>query len=114
MVPRDILFVVLVSLIDLILSLPEPFQLRCGLPKTYPDRLFLKVQVIMIIRHVHTPSGMAESDPGAVPTTNLIRVMRMFNASMIQRIQRMEMARGEMVVLRSFAGTLRTTTRSVQ
>src|SRR3989337_4479290 len=58
MVPQATLLVVLVSLIDLIPSLPAPSQSKRGHPKTYPDRLFLKALVIMIVRNVHTPSGL--------------------------------------------------------
>jgi hypothetical protein len=57
MVPQDRLLIVLISLIDLIPVVPEPFKLKRGRPKTYLDRLFLKALVIMILRHVHTPSG---------------------------------------------------------
>src|SRR3990172_9798205 len=58
MVPLATLLVILVSLIDLIPSLPAPSQPKRGHPKTYPDRLFLKALVIMIIQQVHTPSGL--------------------------------------------------------
>ena len=58
MVPQATLLVILVSLIDLIPSLPAPSQPKRGHPKTYPDRLFLKALVIMIVRNVHTPSGL--------------------------------------------------------
>jgi hypothetical protein len=37
---------------------PEPTQRKRGHPKIYPDRLFLKALVIMIIQRVHTPSGL--------------------------------------------------------
>jgi len=58
MVPQDSLLVILVGLIDLIPSPPEPVHRKRGRCKTYPDRLFLKALVIMIIRQVHTPSGL--------------------------------------------------------
>ena len=50
------LLVVLVSLVDR-LPLPAPPPRRRGRPATYPDRLFLKALVIMLVRHlpkVHT------------------------------------------------------------
>jgi len=58
MVPQDTLLVLLVSLIDLIPAPPAPSQTKRGHPKVYPDRLFLKALVVMIVRHVHTPFGL--------------------------------------------------------
>jgi hypothetical protein len=58
MVPQDSLLVILVGLIDLIPMPPEPVHRKRGHPKTYPDRLFLKALVIMIVQQVHTPSGL--------------------------------------------------------
>ena len=57
MVPQDSLLIVLVSLVDLIPVPAEPAERKRGRRKTYPDRMFLKALVIMIIRQVHTPSG---------------------------------------------------------
>ncbi len=53
MVSLDSLLVTLVQLVD---RLPMPkLSTKCGLghPKVYPDRLFIKALVIMILRHVH-------------------------------------------------------------
>ena len=58
MVPQDSLLVILVSLIDLIPIPPKAEQRKRGRTKTYPDQLFLKALVIMIVRQVHTPSGL--------------------------------------------------------
>ena len=58
MVPQDCLLVILVWLIDLIPSPPDPSLMKRGRPKTYPDKLFLKALVIMIVRQVQTPSGL--------------------------------------------------------
>ncbi len=58
MVPQDGLLAILVWLIDLVPSPPEPSQAKRGRPKTYPDKLFLKALVIMIVRQVQTPSGL--------------------------------------------------------
>jgi hypothetical protein len=57
MVPQDSLLVVLVGLVDLIPTPPEPIQRKRGRSKTYPDKFFLKALVIMIVQQVHTPSG---------------------------------------------------------
>jgi hypothetical protein len=53
MVFQDSLLVTLVKLVDR-LPMPMPPQKRGrGHPKVYPDRLFLKALVIMIVRHLH-------------------------------------------------------------
>jgi hypothetical protein len=57
MVPQDSLLVMLVGLVDLIPEAPKPTQRKRGRSQTYPERLFLKALVIMIVRQVHTPSG---------------------------------------------------------
>ena len=49
MIAQEPLLVTLVKLVDRI-STPPPPQKR---PKDYPDLLFLKALVIMIIRHLH-------------------------------------------------------------
>lgn len=58
MVAQDSLLVILVGLIDLIPTPPEAVQRKRGRTKTYPDRLFLKALVIMIVQQVHTPCGL--------------------------------------------------------
>jgi hypothetical protein len=56
MVPQMSLLVLLVDLIDVIPS-PAVTQQR-GRPPTYPDRLFLKAVVIMLVRDVSTVDGL--------------------------------------------------------
>ena len=51
MIPQEPLLVRLVKLVDRI-PMPPPKRRR-GRPKFYPDRLFLKALLIMIIRHLH-------------------------------------------------------------
>ena len=58
MVPQDSLLVLLVGLVDLIPLPPQPVARKRGRRKTYPDQMFLKALVIMIVRQVHTPSGL--------------------------------------------------------
>lgn len=48
------LLVTLVCLIDVIPQPPPPATRGPGAPRFYPDRLFLKALVIMIVRHLHT------------------------------------------------------------
>jgi hypothetical protein len=53
MVHQETLLVTLVKLVDRIPA-PPPQRPR-GRPKFYPDRLFLKALVIMLLRHLQTP-----------------------------------------------------------
>lgn len=58
MVSQDSLLVTLVRLVDLIPNPPEPVHHKRGRAKTYPEQLFLKALVIMIIQQVHTACGL--------------------------------------------------------
>ena len=53
MVPQDSLLVTLVKLVDRIPIARPPAKRGRGAPRYYPDRLFLKALVIMIVRHLH-------------------------------------------------------------
>jgi hypothetical protein len=53
MIGQETLLVTLVRLVDR-LPVPPPSKRRRGRPKTYPESLFLKALVIMIVRHLHT------------------------------------------------------------
>lgn len=50
---REPLLVSLVKLVDQIPEPPAPAKRGAGRPKFYPDRLFLKALIIMIVRHLH-------------------------------------------------------------
>lgn len=52
MIPGEPLLVTLVKLVDRIPTPPPPKRRR-GRQKYYPDRLFLKALVIMIVKHLH-------------------------------------------------------------
>ena len=52
MIPQESLLVVLVKLIDLIPA-PPTGPAKRGRPTTYPEKLFLKALVIMIVKHLH-------------------------------------------------------------
>jgi hypothetical protein len=54
MIGEDSLLVTLVRLLDRLPVPQPPPKRRRGRPKTYPDHLFLKALIIMIIRHLHT------------------------------------------------------------
>jgi hypothetical protein len=51
MVAQDTLLVTLVKLVDLV-PMPEPPPRGRGRPRYYPDRLFLKALVAMVLRHL--------------------------------------------------------------
>jgi hypothetical protein len=53
MVPQDSLLVTLVKLVDRVPMPTLPTKRGWGHPLVYPDRLFLKAVVIMIVRHLH-------------------------------------------------------------
>lgn len=53
MIAQESLLVTLVKLVDRVPMPPSPLKRERGRPKFYPDRLFLKALVIMIIRHLH-------------------------------------------------------------
>jgi hypothetical protein len=54
MIGEDSLLVTLVRLVERLPLPPAPAKRGRGRPKTYPDLLFLKALVIMIVRHLHT------------------------------------------------------------
>lgn len=53
MIQQDTLLVMLVRLVDRIPGPPPPAKRKRGRPRVYPERLFLKALVIMIIRNLH-------------------------------------------------------------
>lgn len=53
MIPQEPLLVILVKLVDRIPIPSTPSKRKRGHPVVYPDRLFLKALVIMIVRHLH-------------------------------------------------------------
>jgi hypothetical protein len=52
MIPQESLLVVLVKLIDRI-PMPPMEPTKRGRPITYPEKLFLKALLIMIVKHLH-------------------------------------------------------------
>ncbi len=54
MIAQETVLVTLVRLVDRLPAPPPPPRRGRGRPATYPDRLFLKALVIMIVRHLHT------------------------------------------------------------
>jgi hypothetical protein len=56
MIGHNSLLVALVQLVDHMPVPPPPAKRGPGHPRVYTERLFLKALVIMIVRHLHTPS----------------------------------------------------------
>ena len=54
MVSQDSVLVTLVKLVDRLPMPMAPQKRARGCPSVYPDRLFLKAVVMMIVRHLHT------------------------------------------------------------
>ena len=52
MIPQESMLVVLVKMIDLIPT-PAVGPAKQGRPITYPEKLFLKALLIMIVKHLH-------------------------------------------------------------
>ena len=55
MIGQETLLVTLVRLVDRAPAPPPPAKRGRGRPVTYPDRLFLKALVVMIVRRLHSP-----------------------------------------------------------
>jgi hypothetical protein len=77
MLVQDSLLVTLVTLVDQLPIPALPAQRGRGHPRVYPDRLFLKALVIMIVRHVHTVHELL-SDL-AQPTTEMLTLRALLN-----------------------------------
>src|SRR5438876_201226 len=58
MVAQDTLLVTLVKLVDMV-PMPAPPPRGRGRPRYYPDRLFLKALVVMVVRHLAVAASAA-------------------------------------------------------
>jgi len=76
MIPQESLLVTLVKLVERI-PMPPPAKRGRGRPRLYPDRLFLKALVIMIVRHLHKVHELLAvlQEPTAEMTTLRARLM---------------------------------------
>lgn len=68
---------VLVTLVRLVDRLPSPgcSKRSRGRPKTYPDRLFLKALIIMIVRHLHTVHELCSVLEQQTPEMQTLRAL---------------------------------------
>lgn len=80
MIVQDSLLVTLVKLVDRIPMPPSPAKRRRGRPKVYPDRLFLKALVIMIIRHLHKVHELLSVLEQPTAEMKALRVLMTVNA----------------------------------
>jgi hypothetical protein len=79
MIGEESLLVTLVRFVERIpVPLPPPKRSR-GRPKTYPDRLFLKALVIMIVRHLHTVHEFLTVIEQDTPEMHALRPLLMLN-----------------------------------
>lgn len=75
MVHQASLLVMLVQLVDRVPLPPPPAKPGRGRPKTYPDRLFLKALVIMILKHLHTPYALLTVLAQPTPEMQQLRLL---------------------------------------
>jgi len=75
MIHQDSLLVTLVKLVDRIPVPPPPAKRGRGRPKFYPDRLFLKALLIMIVRHLHKVNELRTVLEQPTPAMLALRVL---------------------------------------
>jgi hypothetical protein len=79
MIGEESLLVTLVRLVERIPVPPSPPKRSRGRPKTYPDRLFLKALVIMIVRHLQTVHEFLTVIEQHTPEMQSLRPLLMLN-----------------------------------
>jgi hypothetical protein len=72
MIARAPLLVLLVELVDRVPE-PAPAPRRRGSPTFYADRLFLKALIVMIVRRIHTVSGLLAVLAQPIPEMETLR-----------------------------------------
>jgi hypothetical protein len=75
MIAQGSLLVTLVKLVDRIPEPPPPTKRGRGRPKFYPDRLFLKALVIMIVRHLHRVHELLSALEQPTPEMQALRAL---------------------------------------
>jgi hypothetical protein len=79
MIGEESLLVTLVRLVERIPVPPPPPKRSRGRPKTYPDCLFLKALVVMIVRHLHTVHEFLTVIEQDTPEMRSLRPLLMLN-----------------------------------
>lgn len=75
MVQQNTLLVMLVRLVDRIPPPSSPLKRGRGRPPFYPDQLFFKALVIMIIRHLHSPYELLTVLAQPTPEMQTLRLL---------------------------------------
>jgi hypothetical protein len=75
MIGEEALLVTLVRLVERLPVPLAPAKRRRGRPKTYPDQLFLKALVIMIVRHLHTVHELLSVVEQPTPEMRTLRTL---------------------------------------
>jgi hypothetical protein len=75
MIGQESLLVMLVRLVDRVPMPAPPAKRPRGRPATYPDRLFLKALVIMIVRRLHTVHEFLSVVAQDTPEMNTLRTL---------------------------------------
>src|SRR5437762_9848581 len=75
MVQQNSLLVMLVQLVDRIPTPPTPAKRGKGRLAFYPDTLFLKALVIMIVKHLHSPYELLCVLEQPIPEMQALRPM---------------------------------------
>jgi hypothetical protein len=79
MIGEDSLLVTLVRLLERVPTPPLPPKRPRGRPKTYPERLFLKALIIMIVRHLHTVHELLSVVEQDTPEMRTLRPLLMLD-----------------------------------
>lgn len=75
MIGQQSLLVTLVGLVDRVPDPPPPAKRGPGRPRVYTDRLFLKALVVMIVRRLHTVTGLLSVLAQPTPEMQALRLL---------------------------------------
>ena len=77
MIHQDTLLVMLVRLVERVPEPPPPAKRKRGRPRVYPERLFLKALVIMIIRNLQKMHELLTVLEEETPEVQKLRLLLM-------------------------------------
>jgi transposase len=75
MIPQESLLVRLLLLVERLPQPPPPAKRGRGRPVTYSQRLFLKAVIVMLVRHIHTVSGLLAILEQPTPEMHQVRAL---------------------------------------
>ena len=91
MISQDGILVQLLRLVDRIPTPPPPPPRRPrGRPVFYPERLFLKALLIMIVRRLHKVGELLAVLEEPTPEMRCVRAKRYFSAGSLAKLERKE------------------------